>query len=217
MCVIMCVAAAHARVRCMALVATNSTRALPTTGQEAGYDEVRYTRCSNNPTQEALGAKVAELEGACFGLQGGAWDTAVVLQSRATLCGLQLHARMSSAHGPHAVPCLLTTHPGTHALQARRRRCRWRLAWRPSVAPYWHCCRRATTCSYRCVCVCRCMCRCGWVGALRRPAQALAILRLLLSIALPVCVRVGAGRCVWWHVRPGAQRPEGAGHHCDHD
>lgn len=33
-------------------------------GEEPGYDDVRYTRCNNNPSQEAVGAKIAALEGA---------------------------------------------------------------------------------------------------------------------------------------------------------
>lgn len=33
-------------------------------GGEEGYDAVRYTRCNNNPSQLAVGARLAALEGA---------------------------------------------------------------------------------------------------------------------------------------------------------
>eukprot|EP00775_Hariotina_reticulata_P013055 gene13055-13182_t len=33
------------------------------TGEEKDYDSVRYTRCNNNPSQDALASKVAKLEG----------------------------------------------------------------------------------------------------------------------------------------------------------
>lgn len=32
-------------------------------GEEITYDDVRYTRCYNNPSQEVVAAKIAQLEG----------------------------------------------------------------------------------------------------------------------------------------------------------
>lgn len=60
----LCVAGSDAsRVDGSAVMPIFQSATFLTTGEEVGYDAVRYTRCNNNPSQVVLGEKLAELEG----------------------------------------------------------------------------------------------------------------------------------------------------------
>lgn len=73
-------------------------------GDGVAYDDVRYTRCNNNPTQVALGAELAALEGA---------EAALPLASgMAAITSTMMHLLAPGAH----VLIIDSSYGGTHDL-----------------------------------------------------------------------------------------------------
>jgi cystathionine beta-lyase/cystathionine gamma-synthase len=67
-------------------------------GHEGGYDDVRYTRCNNNPTQLSLGAQLAALEGSEAALPVASGMAAV---TTTLLYHLKPGAHMLIVRGPY--------------------------------------------------------------------------------------------------------------------